>query len=128
MINTATNATTSHNREKKLKKPRNRTGRTYQLRYVHYTNEDAELTGPSEQDDSADEDIVLSTSSMSDSSNSSGYSDWNGDRGTLQPPKRSKRKQVNKQYVQNSELDEEADNEVVVKVKPRLLKCVRIYK
>lgn len=127
MINTATNASTSHNREKKIKKPRNRNGRTYQLRYVNYANEEPELTCPSEQDDSADEDIVLSISSMSDSSDSSGYSDWNGNRGTLEPPKRSKRKQVNKQYVQASEPEEDLENDkVVVKVKPRVVKCVSV--
>lgn len=77
-------------------------------------------------DDSADEDIVLSLPSNSESSESSGYSDWNTDRGTLQPPKRSKRKQINKQqYVNNSEPDElEETEEKVVKVKAKLAKCV----
>lgn len=87
------------------------------------------MSCPSDSDDSADEDIVLNISSMSDSSESSGYSDWNGDRGTLQPPKRSKRKQINKQYVQNSEPEEDVENDEevdVVKVKPRTVKCVRI--
>lgn len=136
MINTAANASTSHSREKKTKKPRNRaTGRTYQLRYDYSANDEPELTAPSEQDDSEDEDIVMSLSSISDSSDSSGYSDWNGDRGTLQPPKRSKRKQINnKQYVQKSEPDEEEEEDedeehdeevVVVKAKPRIVRCVR---
>lgn len=115
MINTATTSTPVNSTHK----GRHRKGRpTYQTENVvtdgtegePESDDDSNSSGRS--DDSAHQDLSISDSS-SESSESSGYSDWVADHGVnLEPPKRSRRRQATKnKTVVNSVSNNQRDDQ-----------------